>query len=163
MTEFDANFFLIDTNILVYAYDTTDITKHSIAKNIIDQCWKREVTYTISAQNLAEFVVVATKKIPSPLSHAVVEQIVKDISSFSHWKVLNYHAATVLSALRLFPAPQKSFWDALLTATMLQHGVYGIYTEDAADFQSLQQIVVVNPFTVRKKEATDVNHGNNTR
>ena len=152
MTAFDTNFFLIDTTLLVYAYDNTDSAKHTIAKNLIDQCWKREVTYTISAQNLAEFVVVVTKKIPTPLPHAVAEQIVKDISLFSHWKVLTYNAATVLSALRLFPSPQKSFWDALLTATMLQHGVYGIYTENAADFQSLQQMVVVNPFATKLKK-----------
>lgn len=156
MTEFDSNFFLIDTNILVYAYDNTEGVKHIIAKNLIDRCWKREVTYTISAQNLAEFVVVVTKKIPSPLPYAVAEQIVKDISSFSHWKVLTYNATTVLSALRLFPSPQKSFWDALLTATMLQHGVYGVYTENAADFRSLQQIAVVNPFITKLKKTKSI-------
>jgi len=44
--------FLIDTNILVYSYDTTDEKKHQKAKELLEQCWQRKKTYAISAQNL---------------------------------------------------------------------------------------------------------------
>ena len=146
MTEFDPKLFFIDTNILVYAYDTTDAQKHLIAKNLLERCWKKEVVYTLSAQNLAEFFVVATRKIPHPISPAVAEQIVKDISSFSHWKVLYYDATTVLFAIHLSASLKRGFWDALLAATMLQQGVCGIYTENTVDFKPLKQIAVINPF-----------------
>lgn len=31
---------LIDTNILVYAYDTSEGTKHEVSKNLLKQIWE---------------------------------------------------------------------------------------------------------------------------
>jgi len=53
---------LIDTNILVYAYDESEGKKHEICKGLIDECWRLRKKYSISIQNLSEFYVVITKK-----------------------------------------------------------------------------------------------------
>ena len=52
---------LIDTNILVYAYDTSEGTKHDIAKEILKKIWQ-DGGGVVCVQNLMEFFVVITKK-----------------------------------------------------------------------------------------------------
>lgn len=57
-----ANGKLIDTNILVYAYDVAEKEKHSVCKAIVNEVWlKRGGVVTL--QNLMEFFVVATMKV----------------------------------------------------------------------------------------------------
>ena len=141
----DEPLFLIDTNVLVYAYNIDDLKKQKIAKELLNKCWKRERTYAISSQNLAEFFYVSTKKIPKPLSLDCAEQLIHDIAVFSQWKVINYTEETLLKAVQMHKKTQKKFWDAVLAATMLQHNVTHIYTEDIADFKDYS-IIAVNPF-----------------
>jgi len=58
---------LIDTNMLVYAYDTSEGTKHETAKQLLKQIWE-EGGGVVCVQNLMEFFVVITKKIESPIA-----------------------------------------------------------------------------------------------
>ena len=44
---------------------------------------------------------------------------------------------------------RAKFWDALIAACMLEHGVETIVTEDGADFRKIPGITVVNPFKPR--------------
>jgi predicted nucleic acid-binding protein len=48
---------LIDTNILVYAYDVSETIKHPIAKDLLTQIWKTGGG-VVCVQNLMEFFVV---------------------------------------------------------------------------------------------------------
>lgn len=137
--------FLVDTNILVYSYDTTDQKKHQKAKELLQQCWQRKKTCAISAQNLAEFFVVITKKVPTPLSIEDAEKIIKDIISFTHWKVLHYDQEILLQSMALYKKSKKHFWDALLAATMIEAGINHIYTENTADFAGFEKIIATNP------------------
>ena len=137
--------FLIDTNILVYSYDTTDEKKHQKAKELLEQCWQRKKTYAISAQNLAEFFVVITKKVPSPLSVEDAEKIIKDIISFTHWKVLHYDQETILQSITLYKKSKKHYWDAVIAATMIEAKIPHIYTENTSDFTNFEKIIAINP------------------
>ena len=56
---------LIDTNIFVYAYDTSEGAKHDFAKSIVKQIWQ-DGGGVVCVQNLMEFFVVITKKVTSP-------------------------------------------------------------------------------------------------
>ena len=47
---------LVDTNILVYAYDADALEKHTKAKDVIDELWNTG-TGVLVAQVLAEFFV----------------------------------------------------------------------------------------------------------
>ena len=138
--------FLIDTNVLVYAYDFTDAKKHSMALKLLEKCWKREAIYAVSVQNLAEFFVIITKKVPHPLSIDEAGQIISDICSFSGWNILNYNSDTLKLAIELYHKQKKHFWDAVLAATMLKSGITKIYTENGSDFKVFENIVVKNPF-----------------
>ncbi len=137
--------FLVDTNILVYAYDATDKKKHQKAKELLEQCWERKKKYVISVQNLAEFLVVITKKVPFPLSIEDAEKIINDIIHFTHWKVLHYNQETLLKGIALYKKSKKHLWDAMLAATMLEAEINHIYTENTADFANFENIIVVNP------------------
>ena len=134
----------IDTNILVYAYDITDNKKHKIAKELIARCWRKEVQYTVSAQSLAEFFIVITKKVQNPLSLDQAEQIIKDITKFSSWKIIYYSEKTLIKAIEIHKKTKKHFWDALISATILEQGINKIVTENNKDF--IEGIQAVNPF-----------------
>lgn len=137
--------FLIDTNILVYAYDSTDKHKHARAQALFEKCWKKEVAYAISSQNLGEFFIIITKKVPHPLSIDEAEQIVNDICAFSEWKVLHYTENTLQQAIKLYKTKKKHFWDALIVATMREAGITHIYTENEDDFNLFENITIINP------------------
>ena len=47
---------LIDTNILVYAYDRSEGEKHELCKRLVNKCWKLWDNYSISTQSLSEFL-----------------------------------------------------------------------------------------------------------
>src|SRR3989344_5414498 len=75
----DSEISLIDSNILVYAYDSNENDKHIISKNILNKCWKKEVSYALSTQNLSELFVVTTKKISNPISMKEMENNINTI------------------------------------------------------------------------------------
>ena len=56
------NISLIDSNILVYAFDSSEKPKHKKAKELLKKCWNGERKFAVSTQNLSEFFVNATKK-----------------------------------------------------------------------------------------------------
>ncbi len=137
---------LIDTNILVHAYNNTDATKHQKAIELLSLCWQRKVVYALSMQNLAEFFIVITKKVPSPLSKEQTEQIIQDLITFHQWKILRYDEKTVQQAIILHKETNHHFWDCLLVATMHQHNITHIYTENSDDFKRHHNLIVKNPF-----------------
>ncbi len=137
---------LIDTNILVYAYNDAESDKHKIAKGLLEKCWNKEVSYAISSQNIAEFFRIMTEKIQNPLDIGITEQIIKDIIKFSNWQVINYDENTILKAVSMHKQIKKNFWDLLIIATMIENGVFKIYTENIRDFSQFNNIHVINPF-----------------
>ena len=140
-------FFLVDTNILVYAYDKSDIKKHLICSKIIEKCWNEDVKYTISIQNLVEFFSIVTSKIKKPLDEITAKGIVDDIINFPNWIILNYNKTTIIRAINIKINNKTSFWDSLLIARMLENNVFNIYTENEKDFNKVNNINVVNPFS----------------
>lgn len=140
MTE--SELFLLDTNILVYAYDKDELEKSKKAEELLAKCFLGEIDLAISNQNLAEFVYVTTRKSKLTLDQAMVN--VKDISKSKTFNKLNYNAGTVISAIEIAKEFKTSFWDALLAATMRENGIFNIYTENVNDFK-MPWIKAVNP------------------
>jgi len=137
---------LIDTNILIYAYDVTPGRKHQIAKDLLAKVWSHNKVYSISTQNLSEFYVIATKKIPNPLNPEQAKAVISDILDFSHWNVLTPKPQTVKKAIEYVIACKSPYWDCLLAATMTENGITTIYTENVRDFKKIPHLTVENPF-----------------
>src|SRR3990170_5942715 len=89
---------LIDTNILVYAYDTSEGEKHEISRDLLKQIWK-EGGGVVCLQNLMEFFVVITKKVENPIDVTEAKTIVEDFLKSDNWKIIDRDVDTFLSAI----------------------------------------------------------------
>jgi predicted nucleic acid-binding protein len=139
-------FSLIDTNILIYAYDDSEREKHHIAIRLFEKCWKKQLKYAFSIQNLSEYFVNVTKKIEKPISNIEASNNVRDILSFSHFLIYPFGANEVLIALDFVQEYKISYWDALIAAVMKENDISTIITENVKDFKKIPWIEVINPF-----------------
>ena len=136
----DSNF--IDTNILVYAYDSNDPVKQEYAQQLLRNCISDD-TAVLSAQVLSEFFTVVTKRIPNPLSTEEAEQVL-DILGILPVVEIDYRL--VRRAIDLHRLYGISYWDSLIVAAAHRAGCKQILTEDLNAGQSYQGVLVVNPF-----------------
>jgi len=135
---------LIDTNILVYAYDTADKEKHFVCKTILKEAWSKGGG-VVTLQNLMEFFVVVTRKVEKPLSAAVAKTIVEDILKSEKWTVIDRDANTFLRAMELAAKRPAPFWDVLIATCMLENDIKEILTENIKDFADIPGIKASNP------------------
>jgi len=135
--------FLVDTNLIIYAYEIENSIRKKKSLEILEKCFKKEIVLAVSNQNLAEFAFVALKKLK--LDAKTVKEIVKDISEFKGFKKINYKRKTILSAIDISEEQKMSFWDSLISAAMIENGIFNIYTENSKDFK-IPSLKVVNPF-----------------
>ncbi len=136
--------FLVDSNLIVYAYEKEESIKKERAKELLNQCLSGEREFAISSQNLSEFVSVTTKK--GKLSIDEAKNFVIKMTQFRGFKKINYSTATIPDALDFVQQFKMSFWDSLLVATMRENGIFNIYTENVKDFK-MSWINAVNPLT----------------
>jgi predicted nucleic acid-binding protein len=138
---------LIDTNILCYALDAGEPEKRAVAAELLSRCWRSEIALAVSVQNLAEFSVVMKEKVKQPLPDEVITRFIRDIVSFDGWTVIGYDAGNIMDAIDVRRTYSLHFWDALLVATMKQHMINTIYTEDSY-FTRIPWVTVIDPFVI---------------
>lgn len=143
MTE-SKELFLIDSNIFIYAFEKEENYKKDKAKRLLNECLSGVRQFTISSQNLSEFVSVTTRK--GKLSIDEAKNFIIKAAEFEGFKKINYSAETIVFALDFVQQFKMSFWDSLLAATMRENGIFNIYTENTKDFK-MPWINAVNPFT----------------
>src|SRR3989344_7684348 len=131
----------IDTNILVYAFDTSYPEKREKCKKIIQDIFDGKQEGALTNQILAEFTNVVLKKIEKPLTKGQVKTIIGAITSCENYKIYNYNQDTLLKSLNL----NSTFWDALIIQTLKDANVHKIITENTKDFID-KDIEVENPF-----------------
>ncbi len=136
---------LIDTNILVHAYVLADDRKHAIAKSIIQEIWN-EGTGITTLQNVCEFFFVVTRKVKHPIPVHKARVVIERLINTPHWQVIDRDETTLYQAIQLVEQYNIPFWDALISACMLQNEIATILTEDVADFKKVQSIKAINPF-----------------
>ena len=141
MTESE-ELFLIDSNLLVYAYEKEGSAKKEKAKELLNECLSGERQFAISSQNLSEFVSATTRK--GKLSIEEARNFVIKLSKFEGFRKINYRVETIPIALEFVQQFKASFWDSLLAATMRKNGIFNIYTENVKDFK-MPWINAVNP------------------
>lgn len=132
----------LDTNILVYAYDTHDAAKQEKAQAILADGVANETCF-LSVQVLGEFFNVITKQIQDPMSSEEAKKIV-DILCFM--PVLEIDLAMVKRAIDTHIFYHISYWDALIIAAAERAECKQIYSEDLNHGQIYNDIRVKNPF-----------------
>lgn len=126
---------LIDTNILVHAYNTFDKEKHEKCKHIVESAFHGEAEFAISNQILAELFSVLTKKIEKPLPPEEAGSIVSGIIDSTNWIKINYNHETVKKAISSAKTSKASIWDSIIIETALENGIKKIFTENIRDFK----------------------------
>jgi predicted nucleic acid-binding protein len=139
---------LIDTNILVYAYDVSERAKRHVARAVLDEVWDQGGG-VLTLQNLSEFVVAVTRKVEHPIALSSARTILADILRSGRWLVIDRQAQTIMAAIELVERTGAPYWDALIAASMLEHGITTIVTENERDFKKIHGLTVINPFKAR--------------
>ena len=140
---------LIDSNILIYAYEEEESEKKEGAIKLLAKAFANEVEYVVSVQNLAEFIAAYTSK--GKGKKELLEEATKGIAEHENFLKIYYDESTILNALNICKNSNTPFWDALIAATMLENNIHTIYTENTKDF-AIPGITAINPFVKSGKK-----------
>ena len=135
--------YLVDTNILVYAYDRSEHEKQKRARTILDWLESRGFGM-LSTQILGEFFRIVTRKLAEPLTPR--QAYVELERHLRTWSTLDITSAVVLEAGRGCVAYQMPFWDAQIWATAKLNQVPQILSEDFQHGRRFGDLMVINPF-----------------
>ena len=133
--------YFVDTNILMYAHDTSAGAKHDRAKAVVEELWRAR-SGIVSTQILQELCVGLRRKARRPVDMKTAREIVTDYLS---WNVHVNTGASTLEALEIEERYRISFWDALVIQAAEASGATVLYTEDLSDGQMYGAVRVVNP------------------
>jgi predicted nucleic acid-binding protein len=137
--------YFVDTNILMYAHDTSAGAKHERAKTLLEELW-RDRSGVVSTQVLQELSVNLRRKAGRPLDVKATREIVAD---YLTWQVVVNGGESILEALDLEARYRISFWDALVLQAAQSSGAEVLYSEDLSDGQMYGPVRVVNPLQAR--------------
>jgi predicted nucleic acid-binding protein len=134
----------IDTNVLLYAFDETDLVKQQRARQWIGECWQRRCG-RLSTQVLNEFYANARKRFATAISAADARAEVRRYQAWSPWLI---DQPTIDTAWAAESRYQLNYWDALMIAAA-QHQACTIFlTEDLQHGQRIDKLQILNPFLI---------------
>jgi predicted nucleic acid-binding protein len=138
----DNSLILLDTNVLVYAYDRSEPEKQAKAIALLDRL-SATGSGALSAQVLGEFFVTVTRKLTAPLS---VERALESLENYlASWTVFDTTSLVVLEASRGVRDHRFNFYDAQIWAVARLNQVQFIFSEDFNPSQ-VEGVQFVNPF-----------------
>jgi predicted nucleic acid-binding protein len=132
----------VDTNILLYARDTSEPAKQEIAEALLRRLWS-ERTGCLSVQVLNEYFVNATRKLAFPLTP---DEAWEDVDALMAWRPVGMDEALLTEGFRFHRRYGLSWWDALVVAAAERAGCGTLYSEDLSADQRYGSVCVVNPF-----------------
>jgi predicted nucleic acid-binding protein len=132
----------IDTNILIYAYDSSAGEKHRVASRQLAEIWRSE-SGLLSMQVLQEFYVNITRKIAKPLTITVARSLIEDLSRM---EVVAAGSDAILTAIDVQREYMLSFWDAMIVTAAFMGGAETLLTEDLNNGQIIKGVKIQNPF-----------------
>lgn len=139
----DSPAFLVDTNVLVYAYDPFDSAKQRRAIDVLNRLADSN-SGCLTTQVLGEFFVVVTRKLKPPVPVAEAERSV--INYVRSWPVIDLTADRVIEAVRGGRRHGLSYWDALIWAAAKHHEISVVLSEDFSDGSRIEGVRFRNPF-----------------
>lgn len=135
--------FFLDTNIVVYTFDTTAPQKKRRAQELVELA-VRTLEGVVSTQVVQEFFNVAMTKFVRPLTFHDAQQYLHDVLA---------PLCTVFPSIDLFRLAldlqhetQYSFYDSLIIGGALQAGCETLYSEDLQHGQKIRHLHILNPF-----------------
>ena len=135
--------YLIDTNVLIYAYDARDPDKQAKAIELLDAL-ALSGQAGLTAQILGEFFVNVTRKPLHPLSISEARQSCRQLAR--SWTVFDVTVRCHLRAIGAVSRHRLSYWDAVLWATAAERGIPIILTEDQQSGRAVESVGYLDPF-----------------
>jgi predicted nucleic acid-binding protein len=132
---------LLDTNILVYAYDAADQRKQRIAQDLIMKALAGE--FIISTQILAEFAATLLHKIAPPLSAV---DVITLLDALAPIPVIATDGDIVRRAVEAQAKYGIHFYDGMIVAAAERAGCERIWSEDLNAGQKYFSVSIATPF-----------------
>ncbi len=131
----------LDTNVLFYAYDTSDPAKQAAAEALLRQA-VANANGVVSTQVLGEFfhATVVRKEVLN------ADEAERAISAIAHLRVVDIDVPLVHAAISYHRRYQLRYWDALVLAAAKRSGCADLLSEDFNDGQDYDGVHARNPF-----------------
>jgi len=139
-----ANHCFVDTNIFVYARDSSEPEKQVKAERWLTYLWAHESGRT-SAQVMNEYYVTVTQKLKPGLSRDVARS---DLRALSVWQPLEISTKLIASAWDIQDQYGYSWWDTLVISSALFLSCTYLLSEDMQHDQHIGNLTIINPFLV---------------
>jgi predicted nucleic acid-binding protein len=136
----------VDTNVVVYRFDTTEPAKQRAAQLWLDQLWVSRAG-RVSTQVLHEVYATFTRKLDMPAADA--RNIVRALDA---WDPVVLDQLIVERAWHLEDYWSLSWWDALIVAAASAVGADYLLSEDLQAGQDFEGVRVVDPFTTAPED-----------
>ena len=141
----------VDTNVLVYARDTSAPQKQKRAEMWMHYLWQTR-SGRLSYQVLQEFYVTVTEKLAPGLPPARAKE---DVLSLFAWEPIPTDRAVIEGAWRIQGRFKIAWWDSLIvSAAWLSKCTY-LLTEDLQDGQDFEGMRIINPFSCTPADLFD--------
>lgn len=134
----------VDTSVLLYAVDDTDLGKRDRARLWLTVCWQRRCG-RLSTQVLNEYYANARRRFSSAISAGDARA---EVRRYQLWKPWLIDQATVDTAWAAESRYQINYWDALVVAAAQHQGCAWLLTEDLQHDQCIDTLRIVDPFRV---------------
>jgi len=138
----------VDTNLLVYARDSSHRGKHERAGIWMEHLWTSG-DGRLSTQVLHEYYVAVTRKLRPSLHRDVARADVEDLMT---WNPSPMDGRTLALGLAIEERFGLSFWDSLVVASAQLGGCERLLTEDLHDGAVYDSVTVTNPFSIEPDE-----------
>ena len=131
---------LIDTNVLVYAVDSSpaNIRKKEVAMTLIETA-----DFGLSAQVLQEFYVTVTRKLQVTFAP---DEAMEFLDRFHAFPLVMIDFALVIEGIRNSVKFKVSYWDGAIIAAADRLKAKTLYSEDLNHGQRYGDVMVANPF-----------------
>jgi predicted nucleic acid-binding protein len=131
----------LDTNVLVYAYDPSDLRKQRVARDLVRRALAGQII--VSTQVLAEF---ATTLLHKMTPAARPEDVMAVLDTLGPLRVVVTDADIVRRAVEVRAEYGLHFYDGMIVAAAERGGCGRIWSEDFNAGQEYFRIAVENPF-----------------
>lgn len=132
----------VDTNVLVYAHDSSAGVKRGQAVALLADLWASGHG-CVSIQVLQELYVTLTSKVKNPISPKSAREM---IAAYGEWRTYSPVPRDVLAAIDIQRAHGISFWDAMILRSAEASGCATLWSEDLQHGRSYGAVRVQNPF-----------------
>ncbi len=134
----------LDTNVLVYAYDSGDSSKQRVAQELVRRALAGDIL--VSTQVLAEFAVTLLHKM-TPAARP--EDVTAILDVLGPIRVVVPDSDIVRRAVQVRAEYGVHFYDGMIVAAAERGGCGRIWSEDLNSGQRYFGIAVENPFVQR--------------